>query len=85
MSTGKLHVVAGPYRLARRFAERRGWSPEEYLIVTRGHQLAQLDPALILNIFLVSLHALTDRVVLDIKDEIDRVRSLWTVPLAVAS
>lgn len=80
----KIHVIAGPYRLARRFAERRGWSEDQYMIVTRGHQIAKLDPELIAKIFVVCLHHFADRIAEEIKDEINRVRSLWTVPLAVA-
>lgn len=80
----KYRVIAGPYRLARRFAERRGWTEEEYLIVTRGHQLARLDPALITAIFVLKLNVLGQRVKQEIREEIARVRTLWPVPVAAA-
>lgn len=81
----QLRVIAGPYRTAKRFARRKGWSEDEIVIVTRGHQLASLDPALIASIVTVKLHDLGQRVVADIKDEIARVRALWPVPVEAAA
>lgn len=81
----QFHVIVGPYRAARRYAERRGWSEDEIVIVTRGHQLAKFDPALIAAIITVKLHALGQRVMEEIHEEIDRVRALWPVPTVVAA
>lgn len=81
----KYRVIAGPYRLARKYAESRGWSEDEYIIVTRGHQLARLDPALVAAIFTVKLHHFATRVAVEIKDEIERMRALWSVPMLDAA
>lgn len=81
----KVRVIAGPYRTARKYAASMGWADEEYLIVTRGHQLARLDPALIATIITVKLHVLSQRIVAEIRDEIDRLRTLWPVPTEAAA
>lgn len=81
----KIRVVAGPYRLAKRYAESMGWAAEEFLIVTRAHMLAQLDPALIAAIVEVRLNNLGDRISTEIRQEIDRLRTLWPVPTAAAA
>lgn len=81
----QFHVIAGPYRVARRYAERRGWTDDEIVIVTRGHQLAKLDPALIAAIITVKLHALGQRIMEEIREQIDQVRALWPVPTVVAA
>jgi len=78
-------VIAGPHRIARRYAERRGWAPDEYIIVVRGHQLAKLDPALIAAIITVKLHTMAKKIIEEIQDEIDRVRALWPVPTETAA
>lgn len=78
-------VIAGPYRSARRFARSQGWAEDEVIIVSRGHQLANLDPALIASIITVRLHELGRRIVADIKEEIARVRALWPVPVEAAA
>lgn len=85
MNVRKYRVIAGPYRAARRYAQSMGWSVDEYIIVTRGHQLAHLDPALILDIVTVRLNTLATKISLEIHDEIDQVKTLWPVPLAVAA
>jgi hypothetical protein len=80
MNERKYRVIAGPYRIARRYAESMGWAEDQYIIVTRGHQLACLDPALILSIITVKLHTMALRVMTEIHDEIERVKILWPVP-----
>jgi hypothetical protein len=77
---GSIRVICGPYRLARRYAERRGWVDDQFIIVTRAHQLARLDPALIKEILVVRLHALGQAIMGQIHEEIDLVRALWPVP-----
>lgn len=81
----KYRVIAGPYRTARRYAESHGWSSDEYIIVTRGHQLARLDPALILAIITVELHTMAQRVVEGISREIESIRALWPIRTLVAA
>lgn len=76
----KYRVIAGPYRIAKRYAQSMGWAMDEIVIVSRGHQLAGLDPALIVSIVTVELHDLGQRIVAEIQDEINRVRALWPVP-----
>lgn len=83
--TRKIRVIAGPYRVARKYAASMGWSGDTYMIVTRGHQLAGLDPALIASIVTVKLHTLGERIVAEIREEIERVRSLWPVPTSAAA
>lgn len=85
MSSGKqFQVIAGPYRYARRYAESMGWTADEYVIIVRGHQLATLDPARVAAIITVKLHTMGQRVVDDIREEIDRLRALWPVPMQAA-
>jgi hypothetical protein len=79
------HVIAGPYRVAKRFARRKGWADDEIVIVSRGHQLASLDPALIASIIMVKLNDLAERIVEEIRDEIARVKVLWPVPVEAAA
>lgn len=74
-------VIAGPYRIAKRFARSKGWADDEIVIVSRAHQLASLDPALITGIVTVKLHALSRRIVEEIREEIARLRMLWPVPV----
>lgn len=81
----KIYVIAGPYRMAKRFAERRGWAAAEYIIVTRAHQLARLDPALIMQIFTVKLHDLGRKIVAEIHDEIEQMVALFPVPMVAAA
>lgn len=81
----KIRVITGPYRVARRYATSMGWHDEEYLIVTRGHQLARLDPAMIATIIEVKLNTLGQRIADEIRDEIDRLRTLWPVPTVAAA
>lgn len=81
----RYHVIAGPYRMAKKYAASRGWSDDEIIIVTRGHQLAQLDPALIVSIVTVKLHQLGVRIIAEIREEIERVRVLWPVPMMAAT
>lgn len=78
-------VIAGPHRLARKYAESRGWGEDEYIIVTRGHQLARLDPALVAAIIMVKLNHFGQRIAWEIKVEIDRMRTLWSVPMLDAA
>lgn len=79
VSTPQYRVIAGPYRAAHRYAQHRGWNPQDYVIVVRAHQLAALDPARIAGIVTVKLHTLGSRIVSDINAEIDRLCSLWPV------
>jgi hypothetical protein len=85
MSETQFRVLVGPYRVARRYAEAQGWSQDSYQIVVRGHQLARLDPARVAAITIVKLHTMTQKVIEEINQEIDRLRSLWTVPMSVAA
>lgn len=78
-------VIAGPYRIAKRYAQSRGWAEDEVIIVTRGHQLARLDPALIASIVTVKLHTMGARIVAEIQEEIARVKALWPVPTLAAA
>lgn len=79
----QLRVLAGPHRLARRYAERHDWAEDTYIIVTRSHQLARLDPALMISITAVSLHALGERIAREITEELMSIKALWTMPLQV--
>lgn len=79
------HVIAGPYRIAHRYAQAQGWGDDDYLIITRGHQLAKLDPALIASIVIIKLHALGERILDEIHQEIDRVQALWPVRTWIAA
>lgn len=81
--TGRLRVLAGPHGLARRYAERRDWAEDSYIIVTRPHQLARLDPALVLSIITIKLHALGDRIAREIREELQQIKALWTMPMVV--
>lgn len=85
MSASKFHVITGPYRTARRYAESMGWPPEHYVIVVRGHQLSNLDPARIASIISVKMHTLGQRVASEIVDEINRLHTLWSVPTWIAA
>lgn len=85
MTTGKVRVVVGPHRLARRYAQRHGWAEETYLIITRAHQLARLDPALVASIVMVKLHHLGQRIAEEIHDEVMRIKTLWPVPTQAAA
>jgi hypothetical protein len=76
----KYRVIAGPYRIAKHYATSMGWTLDEIVIVSRGHQLANLDPALIASIVTVKLHDLSQRIVAEIQEEINRVKALWPVP-----
>lgn len=75
----KFRVVVGPYQAARRWAVKQGLHEDEIVIVTRGHQLAALDPALILQIIAVKIHQLGEKILDEIRLEVDRVRALWPV------
>lgn len=77
-------VIAGPYRIAKRYAESQGWSSDDFVIVTRGHQIARLDPAQISYIITVKLHDLSTRILDEMHHEIARVKALWPVPLVAA-
>lgn len=81
----KIRVIAGPHRVARRYAASMGWADSDFIIVTRGHQIASLDPNLILNIVTVRLHVLGGKIMDEINVEIDRVRTLWPVPTVAAA
>lgn len=70
-------VLVGPHGIARRYAQRNKWMDDEYVIVTRGHQLAGLDPNLMKQIVTVKLHALNERIVQEIHEELDRIKILW--------
>ncbi len=74
----KMRVVAGPYRLAKRYAESQGW--DSYVIVTRGHQLAALDPELIEDIVFMRARELGDRIFKEIVHEFHKIRALWPMP-----
>ena len=78
-------VVVGPYRVAQRYAQRAGWLEDDVVIITRGHQLAAMDPALISQIVTVKLHALGKRVADDLAEETARITSLWPVNVQVAA
>ncbi len=85
MMTAVLHVVAGPYRHAKAYAARQGWPQDSYVIVTRGHQLAGLDPALIVSVVAVKLRSLGARVATELFDEMSRLTALWpTIPVTAA-
>lgn len=85
MSDTKLIVLVGPYRVARRYAQARGWSDDSYAIVVRAHQLRSLDPSRIAAIFTLKLHALAKAVVEELWEEIDKVGSLWPIEWRVAA
>ncbi len=84
MSTRQYRVIAGPYRLARRYAVSKGWTEDEYVIVSRAHQLATMDPATIGKIITLRLHSLSARICAEIQQEIEKLRTLWPVPLMAA-
>lgn len=81
----KYRVIAGPYRFAQKYAQSQGWPEDEYFIVTRGHQLANLDPKLIVKIIMVKLHTMGQRLADEIVEEIERIRALWPVPAVAAA
>lgn len=81
----KYRVIAGPYSAARKYALSRGWSEDEVFIITRGHQLAKLDPALIASIITIKLHTMGARVTIEIQDEIHAIRALWPVETLAAA
>lgn len=81
----KKHVLIGPPRLARRYAQRCGWGEDTYLIVSRAHQLALLDPELIFSIVCINLDVLGRRITDEMRREIDRIRVLWPVPAVAAA
>lgn len=81
----KLQVIAGPYQLAKRYAQAHRLHPDEYVIVTRGHQLARLDPAMITKVITVQLHTMGARITGEIHDELARLKALWPVPLLAAA
>lgn len=70
-------VLVGPYGTARRYALSNKWTDDDYVIVTRGHQLAKLDPQLMKKIVEVKLHDLNERIAADIQFEIERIKALW--------
>lgn len=72
-------VLAGPYRQARRYAHHHQLREDQYLIITRAHQLAALDPQLIIAIIVIELPALGQRIVTEITEEINRVLALYPV------
>ncbi len=78
-------VLVGPYRIARRYAQSMGWSPDEFVIVTRAHQLNGLDPARIARIITLKVHALGKRIVDEIHEEINSLKALWPVPVVAAA
>lgn len=80
-----IRVIAGPYGIARKYAKSMGWVGDDFLIVTRGHQLATLDPALVGSIVTVRLDTLGSRVGEEIREEIERLRALWPVPMTAAA
>lgn len=81
----KIRVIAGPHRTARQYAKSMGWRETEFIIVTRGHQLAQLDPSMILSIFTVKLHTLGKRVEDELMEEINALKTLWPIPTLAAA
>jgi hypothetical protein len=81
----KIRVIAGPYRTARKYAVSMRWAEADYIIVTRGHQLHQLDPSLILSIFTVKLHTLGQRVQDELEEEIKALEFLWPIPTVAAA
>jgi hypothetical protein len=81
----QIHVIAGPHRVAKRYAQSRGLPEDEFVIVSRAHQLAKLDPALILRIITVKLDALGERVRDEIEREIASMSVLWPVPTHAAA
>jgi hypothetical protein len=80
-----LKVLAGPARLAHRYAQRMGWAENEYIVITRGHQLARLDPARVKQIVVIKVHALGKVIAADIHEEILRIKALWPVPMVAAA
>lgn len=85
MNPRQYRVIAGPYRVARRYAASMGWADDEYVIVVRAHQLARMDPATIGRIVTVRLQAMGQRIAQEIQDEIDQLRALWPVPMIAAA
>lgn len=81
----KYRVIAGPYSVARKYALAQGWAEGEVMIVTRGHQLASLNPALIASIVTVKLHTLSERIRHEIEYQIDAIRVLWPVEALAAA
>lgn len=79
------YVIVGPHRTARKYAEARNWNNDDFIIVTRGHQLAQLDPALMRQIVTVKLHTMGQRIMEEIHEAIEQIRALWPVPTMAAA
>lgn len=75
----KIQVIAGPHREARRYAQTQGLSPDEYLIVTRAHQLAGLNPERIVRIVMVKMANLGSRIAQELREEIGQLTALWPV------
>lgn len=85
MNRSQFRVIAGPYRNAKRYAESKGWTPDEYVIVTRAHQLCGLDPARIATIITVHMNALSARINAEIHEELRTLKALWPIPMLAAA
>ena len=70
----KHNVVIGPRRLALRYARRRGWLPEDVIVVTSHHELHMIDPPLIKRIIVLGR-----RVIGAMLHEIQALRRLWPI------
>ncbi len=81
----KRRIVVGPYRLCRKYADSMGWNDEQYVIVSRAHQLATMDPAIIGSVITLKLHSLGARIATEITSEICRIRLLWSFPVTAAA
>lgn len=78
-------ILAGLPEQAKAYAGRRGLDEDDYIIVTRGDQIARLDPHLVRSIVLIDLHALGEDNAAAIVSEFDRMSNLWTVEIEEAA
>lgn len=75
----KHYVVIGPRRLALRFVRRRGWKPEDVIVVTSAGELHRIDPPLIRRIIVLGR-----RVIGALCRELATLRRLWPVDVVCA-
>jgi len=70
----KHNVVIGPYRLAKRFARRRGWNLQDVIVVSTAAALHVIDPPTINKIVVLGR-----RLTRSLFEEIESLRALWHI------
>lgn len=80
-ATKTRRVIVGPEPEALAYAERQGWRPGDFLVVTDADELHRLDPPSIVSIIVLHARRLGREVYLALKEEIDILKRLWPVPV----